>query len=344
MSGQYQHMDADQINLGPLFLPPDLGGAREQVVQRDRSLTNKVVDLPQILRQHLTDACYLAVGGFSSNRIPVAALHEILRMNPQGLAFSGHTSTHDFQILCAGNLTNRGQLLSKVDIAYIVGLEARGLSPHARRVIESGEVTLCEWTNYSLALRYKAAAMGVPFLPCRTMLGTDTLKYSAAKVISCPFTGIPLVVVPALFPDVAIIHVHEADIYGNCAIFGPSVADIDLARAAKTVIITCERLVPTDTFRQNPNRTVIPFFCVDAVCEVPYGSYPGNMPGEYFSDEDHLHLWLKAEKDPAEFQKFLEDYILGSTDFEEYLRKCGGLKNLQRLRHQELRLDTGTPN
>ena len=165
-----------------------------------------------------------------------------------------------------------------MDVAYIVGLEARGLSPHARRVMESGTVEVCEWTNYALAVRFQAAAMGVPFLPARTMLGTDTFRRSAARVIDCPFTGRPLVAVPALYPDVAAIHVHEADRYGNCRIRGTTVADLDLARAAKRVIITCERLIPHDEFRRDPHLTAIPFFCVDAVCEVPYGSYPGNMP------------------------------------------------------------------
>src|SRR5947208_1465816 len=83
--------------------------------------------------------------------------------------------------------------------------------PTARRVMESGEVAVTEWTNYALAVRFKAAAMGVPFLPCRTMLGTDTFRYSAAKAIACPFTGETLMALPALFPDVAVIHVHEAD-------------------------------------------------------------------------------------------------------------------------------------
>src|SRR6202040_1613215 len=141
--------------------------------------------------------------------------------------------------LCAGNLTGRGRTLARVDVAYIVGLEARGLSPHARRVMESGEVECTEWTNYALAVRLKAAAMGVPFLPARSMLGTDTFRHSAARVISCPFTGERLVALPALYPDVAAIHVHEADRYGNCRIRGTTVADLDLAPAAHGLLHPC---------------------------------------------------------------------------------------------------------
>src|SRR5262249_39807135 len=134
----------------------------------------------------------LAVGGFGADRIPTAVVHEVLRQGKQGLSFAGHTATHDFQILCAGNLTGRGKTLARVEVAYVVGLEARGLSPHARRVLESGEVECTEWSNYALAVRFKAAAMGLPFLPSRSLLGTDTFRRSGARVIACPFTGAKL--------------------------------------------------------------------------------------------------------------------------------------------------------
>src|SRR5262249_20940381 len=156
----------------------------------------------------------------------------------------------------------RGKTLAQVDIAYVVGLEARGLSPHARRVMESGEVLFTEWTNYTLAVRFKAAAMGLPFLPARSLLGTDTFKYSAACAVACPFTGETLGAIPALYPDVAAIHVHEADRYGNCRVRGTTVADLDLARAARKLIVTCERLIPGDEIRREPSQTLIPFFCV----------------------------------------------------------------------------------
>ncbi len=231
--------------------------------------------------------------------------------------------------------------MAAVDIAYVVGLEARGLSPHARRVMESGEIACTEWSNYTLAVRFKAAAMGVPFLPVRSLLGTDTFRHSAARVVACPFTGAKVALVPALYPDVAAIHVHEADRYGNCRIRGTTVADLDLARAAKRLIITCERLIPSDDIRQDPSRTVIPFFCVDAVCEVPYGSYPGNMPYEYFSDEEHIRQWLIAEKDVEGFRDFLQTYIYGVHDFAAYLQHCGGLPRMQELRRQEFLLHRG---
>jgi glutaconate CoA-transferase subunit A len=173
------------------------------------------------------------------------------------------------------------------------------------------------------------------------MLGTDTFRHSGAVAITCPFTGVRLTALPALYPDVAAIHVHEADRYGNCRVRGTSVADFDLARAARRLIITCERLIPGDEIRRDPTLTVIPFYCVDAVCEVPFGSYPGNMPYEYFSDEDHLRRWMKAERDPEEFRQFLDAYVYGVRDFAEYLQRCGGLPRLQELRCQEFLLHKG---
>src|SRR5262249_13147436 len=157
-----------------------------------------------------------------------------------------------------------------------------------------------------------------------------------AKVIDCPFTGERLLALPALSPDVAAIHVHQADRFGNARIRGTTVADLELARAAGQVILTCARLVPHDEVRNGPTRTVTPFFCVDAVCEVPYGSYPGNMPYEYYSDEEHIRQWLEVEKDLAGFKQFLDKYIFGVKDFVEYLQLCGGLPRMQELRRQEL--------
>src|SRR4051795_9051934 len=284
---------------GSLFTDPSSDRAREHFRGKRSGLVDKVMTVAEAVRRFVPDGSYLAVGGFGCDRIPTAVLHEIVRRRKQDLGFAGHTSTHDFQVLAAGNLTGRGRLLARVDAAYVVGLEARGLSPHARRVMESGEVEVCEWSNYALAVRLRAGASGVPFLPARTMLGTDTFRRSAAKAVTCPFTGETLVALPALCPDVAVIHAHESDRCGNARIRGTTVADLDLARAARTLILTCERIIPEDETRREPDRTDVPFFCVDAVCEVPFGSYPGNMPYEYFSDEDHLRDWLRAECDPG---------------------------------------------
>src|SRR6266851_8491607 len=196
-------MDILSQGTGALYGDPSADRARQYFATKPRALTDKVTTVADAVAQLVHDGDYLAIGGFGCDRIPTAVVHEILRQGKQNLRFAGHTATHDFQLLCAGNLTGRGKTLAAVDIAYVVGLEARGLSPHARRVMESGEVTCTEWTNYTLAVRLKAAAMGLPFLPARSMLGTDTFARSAARAVACPFTGQTLVALPALSPDVA---------------------------------------------------------------------------------------------------------------------------------------------
>jgi len=322
-------MKALEEGINELFMDPDPDKARAFFQKKSRAMTDKRTTVKEAVEKYIPDGCYLAVGGFGANRIPTAVLHEILRQRRKNLGFLGHTSTHDFQILCAGKCLNR------VDAAYIVGLEARGLSPNARKVMQSGDVQVTEWTNYALNVRLRAAAEGVSFGIARCMLGTDTFKMSAAKVIECPFTGKKFAALPAIWPDVAVIHVHAADIYGNCQIRGISVADLELARAAKHVIITTERFEGNHVIRLDPTRTVIPFYLVDAVIEVPYGSYPGNMAYEYFSDEEHLRQWLQVEKDPDEFAKFLDKYIYNVSTFEEYLELCGGFAKMRELRNLE---------
>lgn len=309
-----------------LFTDPDPDKARAYFKNKSRTMTNKLSTPADVVRDMVSDGDYIAIGGFGANRIPTAIVHELVRQGKKHLGFAGHTSTHDFQVLVAG------ECIDRCDVAYIIGLEARGLSPNARRAVEAGKIKLTEWTNASLSWRLKAAAMGVSFLPARNILGTDTFTASAAKVIVCPFTGKKYAAMPALFPDFAAIHVHESDMYGNCRVYGATVSDLDLAKATKRVVITTERIIPHDEIRREPEKTAIPFWCVDAVIEVPYGSYPGNMPYEYFSDEEHIKTWLNVERHPEELEKFLQQQIFGVSNFYEYLNLNGGIEKMIKLR------------
>lgn len=320
---------ASDVGVGKLFTDPDPDKAREYFRSKSRVMKDKLMDVSQAVSLFISDGDYVAIGGFGTNRIPTAVLHEILRQGKKELGLSGHTATHDFQILAAGAAINR------VDVAYVVGLEARGLSKAARRLFEEAHIEVCEWTNAALAWRYRAAAMGIPFMPARVMFGTDTFKYSAAKQIHCPFTGKKLLALPALYPDVAIIHVHRADKCGNAQIDGITVSDFDVARAAKRVILTTERIIDNEEIRKDPSRTFIPYYCVDAVCHVPYGSYPGNMPYEYFSDEEHLRQWLASDGHASTLEPFLQKYVFGTKNFSEYIELCGGGKRLLELRKLE---------
>ena len=314
----------------PLFMDPDPDKARDFFRTKNRRMVNKVMELKDAVEEFIHDGDYLGVGGFGANRTPVAACHEIVRQGRKEMGFAGHTATHDMEILSAGEVYDR------LDVAYVVGLEARGLSPCSRKYVESGKVQVTEWTNYSLTARMKAAAMGVPFVPVRNLMGTDTFKYSGAKIIECPYTGKKLVALPALYPDVSIIHVHEADIYGNARFKGISISDLDLANASKRLIITTEKLVSHEEFSQDPSATKIPFHLVDAVCEVPYGAYPGTMPYEYFSDEEHLKEWMAVEKDSEMFKAFLDKNIYGCANHEDYIARNGGSTKIRELRAKEM--------
>lgn len=164
-------MNAIEQGQGILFADPDPDAARAFFRTKSRRAVNKVMALSEAISRHVQDGDYLAIGGFGANRTPMAACHEIVRQGRKNMGFAGHTATHDMQILSAGKVYNR------LDVAYVVGLEARGLSKCSRSYVESGDVQVTEWTNYALTARLQAAAQNVPFMATRNMMGTDTFTY-----------------------------------------------------------------------------------------------------------------------------------------------------------------------
>jgi glutaconate CoA-transferase subunit A len=224
-------------------------------------------------------------------------------------------------------------LVKALDVIYI-GMEAYGISNGMRREVESGRVERCvEWSNAGIAWCFKAAAMGVPFLPVCSMLGTDTLRHSAAKVVRCPFTGDPLCLLPALVLDVGMIHVHRADRFGNAQIDGIQGFAAELVWASKTLIISAGEIVPNEHIRSQPDRTPIPYYLVDAVVEAPYGSHPGEMCYGYERDEAQIKERVEASKEPESTRAYLEKYIYGVKDHAGYLEVVGAarLKELRDL-------------
>jgi len=177
--------------------------------------------------------------------------------------------------------------------------------------------------------------MGLSFIPTRVLLGTDTFKQSSAKIIEDPFSKKPICLLPACYPDVAIIHVPRCDKYGNSQIDGIMVEDFELSRAARRVIISTEKIVDNKTIRKEPNKTVIPFYLVDGVVEVPFGAHPCQMPYLYFFDEDHIGEWLSVSKTDEGVENYLKKYIFCVDDFQEYLKLIGGIKKLKHLRKIE---------
>jgi glutaconate CoA-transferase subunit A len=178
----------------------------------------------------------------------------------------------------------------------------------------------------AVGMRFKAGAMGVPFMPIRSMLGSDVLKQRPeAKEIECPFTGEKILLVPALNPDVALIHVQRCDAYGNAQIDGLQFMDIDLAMAANKVILTTERIVLNDQIRRAPDQTKIPFFAVDAVVEVPFGCAPHECYGAYEPMMKHMENYVAlVNKDPVGGMKeYLDHYVYGPKSWTEFLDLIG---------------------
>jgi hypothetical protein len=184
---------------------------------------------------------------------------------------------------------------------------------------------MTDYTNGSMSFRLRAGVQGIPFIPVNVMLGTDTMRQSPGKVMRCPFTGKKVLLLPSLNPDVLIMHVHRADKYGNCQIDGHIVKDDLQARASKKIIVTAEEIVDTNLIREKPQQTVVPYFMVDAVIEEKWGSHPGNMPYRYYFDNSFTEDYLKAgrDKDPSVMEKWLDEWVYGLDNFEQYLNKLG---------------------
>jgi len=180
--------------------------------------------------------------------------------------------------------------------------------------------------------------MGIPFVPTRSMLGTDMIRYSSAKVVADPFTGLKVCLLPALILDVGLIHVHRADRYGNSQVEGISGFAAEMARACKRLIISTEEIVDTDEIRKYPDRTLIPYYLVDAVVHAPFGSHPGEMAYVYGRDELVIREWVESSKTAEGTYGYLDKYIYGVANHQEYLQLIGEAKLTQLVDEREKRV------
>jgi len=297
---------------------------------KTRAMIDKRMPIDEAVKKLVQNGDYLAIGGFGHIRIPMCTIYEIVRQRIKNLTVAGHTAVQDIDMLMAGGC------VSNVDIAYVVGFELRGLSGVQRRLFESGQVKKTDYTNGAMSYRVRAGAQGIPFIPVKVMLGTDTMRHSPGKVVECPFTGEKVLLLPALNPDVCIVHVHRADMYGNCQIDGHIVKDDLQVRASKKVIVSCEELVDTEMIRADPGKTIIPFFMVDAVIEQPWGCHPGNMPYKYYFDHEFTEKYLEIgrDDDTTKMDKWLEEWVYSLESFNDYISKLGA-KRLYKLRDDE---------
>ena len=292
----------------------DFHAARLRLEAKAKSAGEKLTTLEDAVAR-VRDGDHLAIGGCLYSRTPLALIWALLRRRPRRLTLSRNLMSYEGEwALVAG-------AAEKLVTSWMgIGLPW-GLSRIQREYVESGKVAFEEWSHLALGLRYRAAAMGVPFLPSLTMLGSSLMDVGGSKTIECPYTGHTLHAVPALFPDVALIHVHRADRFGNAQIDGYPHMDADLARAASTLLVTAEEIVPDDEIRRHPDRTVIPGFAVDALVHVPYGSYPHECYGLYDSEPAHFTVYVDGIKarGAAGVADYLERYVYAPRSHADYL-------------------------
>lgn len=309
-------MDVVESGKGELFLPPRMN--EDRIWMRENkswALEPKVMSESEAVKKFIKEGDYIGTELYGFVRCPMSIAREIVRQKIPHLNVAGQGIMEIDIMIAAG-------LIDKIDLTYL-GYEVYGLSPVLRRAAQAGKLQVNEWSNAALAWRLKAAALGVPFLPVRVMLGTDTFKYSAAKVVECPFTGEKVCLLPATMLDVGIIHVHRADEYGNCQIDGISGFAFETARAARRLIISAEEIIPTEKIREYPEKTIIPWYLVDAVVKAPFGSHPGEMPYYYWRDEEHLSWYVNAGKSDETIQEYLQKWVWDVHSHEEYLELVG---------------------
>ena len=270
----------------------------------------------EAISRFVHDGDYVGTELYGTVRCPMSLCREVIRQGKKELRVAGQGVLELDMWLAAG-------LVKKLDITYI-GMEVYGVSNGLRRAVESGQVeSVTEWSNAGITWRFKATSIGAPFIAVRSMLGSDTFKYSAAKSVECPFTGLTVCLIPALVLDVGLIHVHRADRHGNCQIEGISGFAFEMARACKRLVISAEEIIPTEEIRRYPDHTIIPFYLVDAVVHAPLGSHPGEMAYMYARDEPAIKEWIEANKTAEGARAYLDKLVHGVADHEEYLELVG---------------------
>jgi glutaconate CoA-transferase subunit A len=262
----------------------------------------------------------VAAGGCLFSRTPLALVRETLRQRRRGLTLVRNLMCTEGEFMMVAGAVDR-----VVTSWMSIGLPW-GVSRILREYVEGGRVQFEEWSHLALGLRFRAGAMGVPFLPALTMLGSDLASTTGLKTVEDPYTGTTVAAVPALFPDVALLHVHRADRFGNCQIDGYPHMDADIARAAATVLVTTEEIIPEEETRRHPDRTVIPGFVVDALVHVPFGSFPHECYGLYEADFAHFDEYVSAiQRTGAQaVADYLDRYVYAPASFADYLDLFGG--------------------
>lgn len=297
-------------------------------------MANKVMTLHDAVAKFVADGDAISFGGFTTNKKPMAAVYEILRQGKKDfIAYAGPAGS-DWDMMI-------GEDRVKAYInCYTADSGVTNVSRRFRKKIESGELIYEDYSQDAIMYMLHASSLGLPFLPVRFMIGSGLVdEWGISKEVRETIEKLPndkfvymenpfvpgemTVCLPVPKLDTAIIHVQKASPDGTCILMGDEFHDVDIAVAAKKVIVTCEELVSNDIIRRDPQATKIPCFAVDAVCHVPYGAFPTQCYNYYDYDNAYLKAYGAASKTEEDFHAFLDEYVYGCKDHAEFLEKIG---------------------
>ncbi len=292
-------------------------------------MASKLMSLRQAVQGFIKPGCHVGFGGFSLCRNAMAVSHEIIRQKIGNLKLSSVNPSYSVDILIGAGLVREVE-------SGCLNMERLGLPKNFCRAVEQGLIKSEDYEHGAMTFRYLAGALGLPFIPTKSILGSDIFTHQVAPGKKCvlgssPFDGEKVVLLPPCRPDVAVIHVPRVDEQGNCQIDGTAFSDEYIAKAAGKIILVAEQLISNDAVRNDPKSTIIPGFRVDAIVHCPWGAYPTAVPGCYDYDYEALKAYQEATSTPASFQAYLERFVYGVKDFEEFLEIAGTPKTYRRL-------------
>jgi glutaconate CoA-transferase, subunit A len=294
-------------------------------------VAGKIKSVSQIVAT-IPNGAHIALGGFAIARNVITVVHELIRQQKRDLVVSQGVAGLDTDLLVGAGLVSR----------LIIGggsLDRFGPVHCINRARETGSLLFEDWTSLSLCFRYLAGALGLSFIPIKSLIASEILERlergpgaGDVKSVQCPFTGEAYLALSAITPDVSFVHVQVADAEGNCRIDGPRWENEEQAKAAKRLIVVVEEIVPTEEIRCQPERTIIPGHRVEAVIHQPFGAHPTAVFGCYDYDAAHLKLYVEHSKRSERIGDYIDTYIRSTKDHREYLEKAGGLGHLAALR------------
>ncbi|MGC8579300.1 MAG: CoA transferase subunit A [bacterium] len=281
--------------------------------KQNNAFKEKLIDLDKAVNL-VKDGDTVAFGGTVITRTPMKLVWGIMKAKKKHLTIVRTMMSFEGILLAAGGNAD------KIITSWIAVAGPLGISRSFSELVSSKKIEWEKWSHMGMLLRFIAGAWNVPFLPTHTMLESDMQREVSCKVIDDPFNGKKVLAVPPIVPDVSIVHVQRADVYGNAQVLGMPIQDKEVALSGKTVIITAEEIVSTEELKKCPSYNLIPHFAVDAVVRAPLGAYPTEVQGYYDADIDFLKRFSEIEKKGVtEVERWIAEKFTSVSSFEELI-------------------------